>query len=63
CPVATLKSLFTESDRTTCDPAFPLFPSPDDPTKPITWSFFISTIHEALSAAGYDPSLFAGHSF
>ncbi|KAK0245013.1 hypothetical protein EDD85DRAFT_757634 [Armillaria nabsnona] len=63
CPVTALKSLFTESDRTTYDPAFPLFPTPNDPTKPITQSFFILTIHEALSAAGYNPSLFAGHSF
>ncbi|KAK0438685.1 uncharacterized protein EV420DRAFT_1651349 [Desarmillaria tabescens] len=63
CPVAALKSLFTESDGTAHNSAWPLFPSPDDPTKPITWSFFISTICKALSAAGYNPSLFAGHSF
>ncbi|KAK0484685.1 hypothetical protein IW261DRAFT_1560355 [Armillaria novae-zelandiae] len=58
---AALKALFPNG--TTSDPTIPLFPSPDDQSKPISHTFFISAIHEALSAAGYDPSLFAGHTF
>ncbi|KAK0471864.1 hypothetical protein IW261DRAFT_1344115, partial [Armillaria novae-zelandiae] len=61
CPIAALKALFPNG--TTSDPTIPLFPSLDDQSKPISHTFFISAIREALSATGYDPSLFAGHSF
>ncbi|KAK0241008.1 hypothetical protein EDD85DRAFT_948107 [Armillaria nabsnona] len=61
CHITALKALFLNG--TASAPTLPLFPSPDDPSKPITCAFFIATIHKALSAAGYNPSLFAGHGF
>ncbi len=61
CPVATLKQLFQGFH--TADQEKPLFPAPDHPSKSLSQSFFISTICKALSNAGYDPSLFASHSF
>ncbi|KAK0241964.1 hypothetical protein EDD85DRAFT_726396, partial [Armillaria nabsnona] len=52
CPIAALKALFLNG--TASAPTLPLFPSPDDLSKPITRTFFIATICEALSAAGYN---------
>lgn len=60
-PIAALKTLIPNGAAP--EVMLPLFPSPDDPSKLITCAFFISTIREALTSAGYDPTFFAGHSF
>ncbi|KAK0194125.1 hypothetical protein F5146DRAFT_421243 [Armillaria mellea] len=61
CLIVALKQLFKGSYTADWDKS--LFPSHDDPSKPSSWSFFISAVCDALSEARYDPSLFAEHSF
>ncbi|GLB36092.1 hypothetical protein LshimejAT787_0303800 [Lyophyllum shimeji] len=59
CPVAALKRMYAAGADKDLDA--PLFSGPNG--KSLTRSFFIQSIREALFNAGYNPNLFAGHSF
>ncbi|KAH0580494.1 hypothetical protein H2248_012574 [Termitomyces sp. 'cryptogamus'] len=58
CPIATLKALFVKQPH---DGNAPLFKQPDGTA--LSYSYFIDMIRDALFAAGFNPSLYAGHSF
>ncbi|KAG5715289.1 Integrase/recombinase xerD like protein [Termitomyces sp. T112] len=58
CPIAALKALFTELPQ---EDDAPLFEQPDG--KALSYTDFVKSIREALSMAGFNPSLYAGHSF
>ncbi|KAG5717591.1 hypothetical protein E4T56_gene5241 [Termitomyces sp. T112] len=58
CPVAVLKALFTKLPR---DDNAPLFEQLDG--KALSYNFFVKSIREALSLAGFNPGSFVGHSF
>ncbi|KZP13380.1 hypothetical protein FIBSPDRAFT_753452, partial [Athelia psychrophila] len=58
CPVAALKALFERSPRTG---ESPLFENPDGTV--LHRGRFIAALRLALLAAGYNASLYAGHSF
>ncbi|KAG6806088.1 hypothetical protein H0H87_003168 [Tephrocybe sp. NHM501043] len=57
-PIAALKAMFMEFPY---GPDAPLFEQPDG--KALSYAYFVKSIWDALSSAGYDPSLYAGHSF
>ncbi|KNZ72405.1 hypothetical protein J132_03371 [Termitomyces sp. J132] len=50
--------MFTKSPR---DGSVPLFEQPDG--KALAYTYFVNAICNALSHAGFSPSLYAGHSF
>ncbi|KAF7331350.1 CxC2 domain-containing protein [Mycena kentingensis (nom. inval.)] len=58
CPVAALKRLWSDVPR---DGSAALFEGLDG--KPLKYGTFVSGLRDALIRAGYDPTLFAGHSF
>ncbi|KNZ71542.1 Integrase/recombinase xerD like protein, partial [Termitomyces sp. J132] len=58
CPVAALKAMFTELPR---EHDAPLFEQPDG--KPLSYSYFVRSIRDALALASLNPNAFAGHSF
>ncbi|KNZ80852.1 Integrase/recombinase xerD like protein, partial [Termitomyces sp. J132] len=58
CPVAALKALFIETPRP--DDA-PLFEQLDG--QALSYSHFVKSIRNALSLAGLNPEIYAGHSF
>jgi integrase len=58
CPVAAIKRLFTELP---CTGKAPLFEGLDG--KPLHYNAFVAGVRTALTAAGINPSGFAGHSF
>lgn len=59
CPVAALKRVWLENPNRS--PTAPLFEDPDG--KALSYTHFIASIRTALELAGYNPSLYAGHSF
>ncbi|KAG5727535.1 Integrase/recombinase xerD like protein [Termitomyces sp. T112] len=58
CPVTTLKALFSELPHNHNAPLFEQLNG-----KPLSYTFFIKSIQEALTLAGLRPDLYAGHSF
>lgn len=58
CPVTAMQNLFQQYQRPPNAPLFEIAPD-----CPLTRAIFVSSIRGALSRAGYDCSLFAGHSF
>ncbi|KNZ81095.1 Integrase/recombinase xerD like protein, partial [Termitomyces sp. J132] len=58
CPVTALKAMFTELPR---EHDAPLFEQPDG--KPLSYSYFVRSICDALTLASLNPNVFAGHSF
>ncbi|KAG5734538.1 Integrase/recombinase xerD like protein [Termitomyces sp. T112] len=58
CPVTALKAMYAELP---CDGNAPLFEQPNGSA--LSYTCFVTTIRDALSAAGINPAPFTGHSF
>ncbi|KAG5715762.1 Integrase/recombinase xerD like protein [Termitomyces sp. T112] len=58
CPIAALKALFSELPH---NGHTPLLEQPDGSA--LSYTYFVATVRNALSKAGFNPHSYAGHSF